>query len=197
MIPSTSGICRTQTYIDRYVELYWELRSTDAINRTATLFITYKGGGGGTSNYYISGPFEILLNGKRILYDPNRIQLYNGTLVWVGEVTVPYDDDGSKKITFDVSAAIYYNDLNVFGAGAWYLPPLGIEDKYDLEIHVNNSIYKKYSVSSDDLVRNDTIAIDNLSIPCKIGDVIQLAIKNNGGGNIKLTNASLLIKQNN
>ena len=107
-----SGSFNTSAYSNRYLTFSWTAKQ-DIAKNTSTISWTLKGAGG-ASGYYKAAPFTVVIDGETVYYSETRIDLYNGTTVASGTKTITHNSDGSRSFKVDMSAAIYYFDVNVW-----------------------------------------------------------------------------------
>jgi len=115
-----SGSFNTSAYSDRYITVSWSATQNIA-NNTSTVSWTIRGAGGGTSNWYTSGNFEMWANGAQRFFSATRINLYNGTTVASGSFVVAHDTQGNANLNMSMDAGIYYVAQNVHGQASWAL----------------------------------------------------------------------------
>ena len=117
----TSGSVITGNYQGRYVRLNWSIKSQSIDNNSTTISYTLLGDGDATSKYYYSGPFLLKIQGNEVYKSSSRIQLYKGTKLTEGTLTIKHNDDGSKSFSVEVKAAIYKSSYNCNGSGTFDL----------------------------------------------------------------------------
>lgn len=117
----TSGSVITGNYQGRYVRLNWSIKSQSIDNNSTTISYTLFGDGDATSKYYYSGPFLLKIQGSEVYKSSSRIQLYKGTKLTEGTLTIKHNDDGSKSFSVEVKAAIYKSSYNCNGSGTFDL----------------------------------------------------------------------------
>ena len=78
-------------------------------------------GAGTSTQYAMSGPFEVSIDNKKVYSSSTRIKLYKGTAIASGKITVKHNDDGSKQLPISISAAIYEYAVNVKGSQTFTL----------------------------------------------------------------------------
>jgi len=105
----------------RYLNFSWSIQSQSIANNTTTISWTLKGAGGATNNWYVSGPFRVVIDGVERYYSDTRINLQNGTVVASGTVTMSHNSVGEKSFSASVEGAIYTYAMNVSGSGSWSL----------------------------------------------------------------------------
>ncbi|NLU24154.1 MAG: hypothetical protein GXW99_05440 [Clostridiales bacterium] len=118
---ATSGSLNTSAYDGRYLQLAWERTTTNVAANTSTLHWTLTGAGSAGSSWYYAGPFTVVIDGQTVFSGGGRIQLYNGTSVASGDVTILHNADGTRGFSASVSAAIYSSSANVSGSDSWSL----------------------------------------------------------------------------
>ena len=113
-----SGSLSTNAYGSRYLTLNWT--ATQSIEKNES-YVSWTLKGAGGSGYYMAAPFTVVIDGKTVYYSETRIELYNGTTVASGKETIKHNDDGTRTFKIDMSAAIYYFDVNVWNNDTWTL----------------------------------------------------------------------------
>lgn len=123
---ATSGSINTSAYEGRYLQLAWERTGTNiaANPATSTIHWALTGAGSASSSWYYAGPFNVEINGQKVYQSSNRVQLYEGTLVASGTLTIAHSADGTCNFGAYVSAAIFSSSVNVDGSGSWALDAL-------------------------------------------------------------------------
>lgn len=121
---ANSGSFNTSGYEGRYLVFSWSLSSQSTENNTSTISWTLKGAGNASSNWYRAGNFKVVINGSTVYASSTRIQLYNGTQVASGTLTIPHGSDGTKTFTASAEAGIYTVAVNCRGSGSWSLPTI-------------------------------------------------------------------------
>ena len=119
---ANSGSFRTDYYGDACLEFAWEVLSQSTANNTTTIYWQLRGvkGSGG---YYEAGDFYLNIEGN-IYTSEDRIQLYDGTVIMDGRMTITHNADGKRNFGASCYGAIYYYDPNVDGSGSWSLPDI-------------------------------------------------------------------------
>ena len=116
-----SGSFNTSSYHGkRWVTFSWNgVQSIE--NNTTT--ISWKLVGAGSSGYYISGNFKVVIAGETVYQTSadNRIELRNNTVVASGKKVISHNNDGTKSFSASVDAAIFTYDRNCSGSGSWNL----------------------------------------------------------------------------
>lgn len=118
---ASSGSFNTSAYSSRCLTFSWWINSQDVANNKTNIGWKLVGAGGGTSNYYVSGNFKVVINGSTVYSSSTRINLYNGTQVASGNVDISHDSDGTKSFSASAEAGIYYVAVNCSGSGSWTL----------------------------------------------------------------------------
>lgn len=120
---AASGSFNTSGYNGRYLKFSWTEKSQSIEDNTTTISWTLKGAGTAPSGYYMSGNFKVVIDGRTVYSkgQNDRIQLYNGTEVAKGEVTLTHDDKGEKSFTASAQAGIYTFAVNCSGSGSFTL----------------------------------------------------------------------------
>lgn len=109
---ATSGSVTTNAYDGRSLTFSWSRASYSVENNTTTITWSLKGSGSQTQ-WFMSGPFLVRINGAQQYYSSSRIQLKNGTTVASGSYTVQHDSVGWGAFTVYIEAAVYSYSVNV------------------------------------------------------------------------------------
>ena len=121
---ASSGSFNTTGYDGRYLKFEWSVKSQSVENNSSIISWTLKGAGTGGSSWYRSGNFKVVINGTTVYSSATRIQLYNGTLVASGNVTIPHNSDGNKSFSASAEAGIYTVAVNCRGSASFTLPTI-------------------------------------------------------------------------
>lgn len=121
---ATSGSFNTTGYEGRYLTFTWSLESQSSDTNSSVISWTLKGAGDAQSSWYRSGNFKVVINGTVVYSSSARIELYEGTLVASGSITINHDSDGEKTFTASAEAGIYTTAVNCSGSGSWSLPQI-------------------------------------------------------------------------
>ena len=123
---ATSGSFNTAAYEGRYLQFSWSIPDggQDIAGNKTKINWTLKGAGTGEAGYYLSGNFKVVIDGTTVYQSASRIQLYNGTVVASGSVTLSHSGDGTRSFSASAEAGIYYVDVNCRGSGSWSLPTI-------------------------------------------------------------------------
>ncbi len=115
---ATSGSITTGSSYGRSVTLSWSLTSQSVTNNTSTIKWTITGSGS-ASGYVISGGFKATINGTTVYSTSTstRINLYNGTTVASGSLTIAHNTDGTKSFSLYIEAGVYTYAVNVSASG--------------------------------------------------------------------------------
>lgn len=122
-----SGSFNTSGYQGRYLVFSWALTSQNFDSNTSVISWTLAGAGEALSDWYESGSFKVVINGITVYSSSSRIQLYNGTIVTTGELTITHNGDGSKTFSASAEGAIGSVLVNATGSGSWELPKISRE----------------------------------------------------------------------
>ena len=114
-----SGTLDTSAYGNRHLTFSWT--ATQSIEKNTTTISWTLKGAGSHSGYYLAAPFTVVIDGDVVYYSTTRIELYNGTTVASGTKTITHNADGTRSFKVDMSAAIYYFDVNVWNNKTWTL----------------------------------------------------------------------------
>lgn len=128
MAAVTSGEINTSDYQGRYVKLSWYIsrQYIDGFSKRikSEIHYTLTGAGTATSTWYNAGPFYVRPSAGDTGYyyrNTNRIQLYDGTVIGEGDLTVTHDENDVGTLTLYVEAAIYSSSINCTGQGTFDL----------------------------------------------------------------------------
>lgn len=108
----------------RALRLDWSVQSQSIANNTTTIAWTLKGTGGATNNWVVAGNFKVVIDGVQRYYSATRINLYNGTVVASGTVTLTHDNNGNKSFSASIEGGLYYVAVNCSASGSWSLPTI-------------------------------------------------------------------------
>ena len=117
---ASNGSFNTSGYDGRYLIFSWTEKSQSVPNNTTTISWTLKGAGG-SSMWYMSGNFKVVLDGVTVYSSAARIQLSNGTTVASGTYTFQHNADGKKSFTASAEAGIYTVAVNCRGSSSFPL----------------------------------------------------------------------------
>ena len=120
---ANSGSFNTNAYDGRYLTFAWSVSSQSVANNSTTISWSLNGAGG-SSVWYKSGNFKVVINGTTVYSSSARIELSNGTRVASGTFTIAHGSDGSKTFSASAEAGIYYVAVNCRGSGSWSLPQI-------------------------------------------------------------------------
>lgn len=117
-----SGSLSTTKYEGRYLKLDWTATQDIATN-TSTISWSVVGAGTSTTGagWYMTGPVQVVINGKTVYSSSTRFKLYVGTKVASGTLKIEHNPDGSKSFSASMKAAIYEASYNKSGSGSWTL----------------------------------------------------------------------------
>lgn len=121
---ATSGSFATAYYKHLCMQVSWLIKSQSIENNTTTLSWTLKGLRDDTATGYITcGGFKVVIDGTTVYSKSTdyRVDVYNGTVVASGEITIAHDAEGKKSFTGYVEAGIYYHSVNSSGSGTFTL----------------------------------------------------------------------------
>lgn len=114
-----SGSFDTKSKNNRYLTFSWSATQDIAKNQS-TISWQLKCNGTAT-NYNMSAPFSVTIDGEEVYYSTERIKLTVGKVVATGTKTITHNSNGSKSFTASAKAAIYESTYNVDGKGTWEL----------------------------------------------------------------------------
>lgn len=121
---ANSGSFNTTGYEGRYLTFSWALQSQSAANNQSVISWQLKGAGSASSSWYRAGNFKVVINGTIVYQSATRIQLYNGTIVSSGTITITHNANGTKTFTASAEAGIYTTAVNCRGSGSFELPTI-------------------------------------------------------------------------
>lgn len=115
-----SGKVSTDSYKGRSVVLEWSATQSISANKST---ISWKLVGAGDGGWVTVSELKVVADGKQIYYrdHTHHTDCYVGTVLADGSFDVPHNSDGSKSITFSVSAGIYNWAINCSGSGTYTL----------------------------------------------------------------------------
>ena len=115
---ASSGSITTNEYQGRSVTLSWSLSSQSVEKNTSTISWALKGSGSG-GGWVKSGGFKAVINGTTVYSTStdSRIQLYKGTTVASGTITIAHNADGTKSFSLSCQAGVYTYAVNVTASG--------------------------------------------------------------------------------
>ena len=87
---ASNGSFNTSGYDGRYLNFSWSEKSQSVTNNTTTISWTLKGAGG-SSMWYMSGNFKVVIDGVTVYSSAARIQLSNGSTVASGTYTFQHN----------------------------------------------------------------------------------------------------------
>lgn len=121
---AASGSLTTSSYKNISMMLSWVEKSQSIDDATTTIEWTLKGyRTDGATGYVTCGGFKVVIDGTTVYTKSTdyRVDVYNGTVVASGTLTINHGSDGTKKITVSVEAAIYYHAVNCSGSDTFTL----------------------------------------------------------------------------
>ena len=136
---ANSGSFRTSTYDGAYLQFDWSLKNQNVANNQSVITWKLTGGGIASGYWYKAGNFKVVINGVVVYTSSTRIDLYSGTVVASGEVSIAHNNDGSKTFSASAEAGIYTVAVNCKGSGSWSLPSIGRASIPSINTWPNNS----------------------------------------------------------
>lgn len=123
---ANSGYINTTGYQGRYLQFSWSIPEggQNTLNNSTKINWTLKGAGTAQNGYYVSGNFKVTIDGTVVYSSASRIQLWEGTVVASGTVTLTHGADGARSFSASVEAGIYTVAVNCTGNGTWALPAI-------------------------------------------------------------------------
>lgn len=118
---ATSGSFTTTSYEGRSLTFSWNRTSINIANNTSTIAWSVTGSGSYTYGYVTCGDIDIVVNGTTVYNSSqsDRVDIWSGTVVASGTITIPHNADGSKSFSASINAAIYNYAQNCSGSGTW------------------------------------------------------------------------------
>lgn len=116
---ASSGSFNTGNYQGRYLTFSWTIQNTQAeriANNKTVISWRLDGAGTGQAGYYYAGSFKVVIDGKTVFTQSERIPLWNGTAVASGTVTLEHKSDGTRSFTASAEAGIYTYAVNCTGS---------------------------------------------------------------------------------
>lgn len=128
-----SGSVTTSSYEGRSMTLNWSA-SQSVANNTSTISWSLVGSGSYTGGQVKCGGFYVNIDGNVVCdwSTDNRVQVYSGTVVASGTVTLAHNADGSKSFSISVQAGIYQYERNCSGSGSFTLNTIARASKLTL-----------------------------------------------------------------
>ena len=157
---ASSGSFKTSAYDGRYLLFEWNVSNQNIQNNTTTISWTLSGAGTASVGYYKAGNFKVVIDGKTVFNSPERINLYNGTVVKNGTYVFNHNKDGTKTFKASAEGGIYTTAVNCTGSSTFSLPAI---PRASTILSVSgNKITDKYSVKYSKAVStyNDTLQIN-------------------------------------
>lgn len=119
---ATNEYLNSNGYHGRYIELHWWRTGTwNGANCGSNIHWELHGRGTASSSWYKAENFKVVINGQQVYYSTTRINLYNGTLIASGDMSIQHDNNGSKYFTASIEAGIYTVAVNCSASGGWWL----------------------------------------------------------------------------
>ena len=119
---ATNEYLNSNGYRGRYIELHWWRTGTwNGTTCGSNIHWELHGRGQASSSWYKAGNFKVVINGQTLYNSSDRINLYNGTLVASGDISIEHDNNGSKYFTASIEAGIYTYAVNCSASGGWWL----------------------------------------------------------------------------
>lgn len=148
---ATNEYLNSNGYNGRYIELHWWRTGTwNGATCGSNIHWELHGRGQASASWYKAGNFKVVINGQTLYNSSNRINLYNGTLVASGDISIQHDNNGSKYFSASIEAGIYNVAVNCSASGGWWLDSIprnldsiGISERG----HSYNSIQVNWSCS--------------------------------------------------
>ena len=118
-----SGTLNSSGYQGRYIQLTWTAKSSIP-NNNSVISWSLKGAGQASSSWYSAGNFKVIINGTTVYSSSTRIDLYNGTHIADGTITIAHNSNGTKSFTASIEAGIYLYAVNCTGSATFTLDPI-------------------------------------------------------------------------
>lgn len=120
---ANSGSFNTTAYNGRLLTFSWSLRSQSSASNQSVIEWELRSAGGNTQ-YYMTAPVRVTINGEQVYSTSSRFQLYRDQLVASGTATIKHNTQGKKNFSASVEAAIYSTLINCTGSSSWDLPDI-------------------------------------------------------------------------
>lgn len=118
-----SGTFNTTSYDGKYLVFTWSTASVDVGNNRT--LINYSVTGAGNTQWHMSGPFQVAIDGEIVYNSSTRIKLLPGTVVCSGQKYITHNGDGTRQFYAQVDAAVYSTAYNVLGGQTFTLDTIG------------------------------------------------------------------------
>lgn len=123
---ATSGSFYTTYYSTRRIKFEWTLDSQSIADNTSTISYKFRGSGDNDGAWYYCKNGYLNINGDRVWTQgsDSKIQLYYGTVLKSGTITLKHNTDGTCSFSADGGATIYNYGTYQTGSGSWTLPQI-------------------------------------------------------------------------
>lgn len=130
---ASSGVCKTNAYEVRYIQVAWSLAKQDIAGCYSDINYTVSAEGeNSSSRWYYTGPVTVTLGGQTVYSQTSRLKQYAGTLK-TGTVRVYHNSSsGAGSLSASIQAAIYYSSVNCTGSGSWALPTISRSSSFTM-----------------------------------------------------------------
>lgn len=130
---ASSGVCKTNAYEVRYIQVAWSLAKQDVAGCYSDINYTVSAEGeNSSSRWYYTGPVTVTLGGQTVYSQTSRLKQYAGTLK-TGTVRVYHNSSsGAGSLSASIQAAIYYSSVNCTGSGSWALPTISRSSSFTM-----------------------------------------------------------------
>lgn len=129
MAQVSKGSFVTNASEGRSLTFNWSVDSTSISGNYKKIYWSLIGSGS-ASGYVTAGDFKVVIDGATVYNSSNRINLYNGTVVASGYVTLYHNAQGNKTFSASVQASIYEFTIDNTGSGTWELPTISRYAKF-------------------------------------------------------------------
>jgi hypothetical protein len=151
MAKVSSGSFTTNASENRSLTLNWSVDSTSISGNYKKIYWSLVGSGS-ASGYVMAGDFKVVIDGATVYNSSTRIELWNGTKVASGYVTLYHDATGNKKFSASVQASIYEYAIDNKGSGTWELPTIPRYATSVQSLNAKSEVTIKMNWSSDSIV---------------------------------------------
>lgn len=150
---ANSIILKSNKHNSRYLQLECTQKSNGSAKNSST--ITWKLSAIGDSTWYSTGPTKVIINGTtvynepRMAWDEGVFPVAQGSTS--GTITIPHNNDGSKKITVKFSTAIYTSTVTEY-SDEWTLDSIARYGTSEQTLNQKTETTIKMNWSSDNTV---------------------------------------------
>lgn len=120
---ANNGSTNSNSASGMYLEFAWNVSNQSIEGNYSDIYWAIIGRGGSAGYYIAAGPIYATVEGNSYS-NPNRKDMYPGTVVLNGTTRIYHNNDGKKSFSVSFSGAIYNYAVNVSGSGSWDLPTI-------------------------------------------------------------------------